>query len=140
MSGDDSKYDGVLGALRDINIAWQEYQKQLSAEILEYKKTVNSALSILGMEAVKFQNDTRDRLTTDAAERLSRQQFVDNEAARRDEADKERRKEATAEHAAFQTRANRERLGIMGAMGCLVFVNITALIVLAIVLIVQNWK
>jgi len=139
MPTEDDQYTGVLGALRDLHVTWQEYEKRITAEILEYKKTVNNAISLLATEAIKFQADTKERLGADATERTARQLFVDHEAERRDDADKQRRKDASAEHAAFQKRAGRERAGIMSLLGCLILVNALALLALAVVLIAMYW-
>lgn len=142
LSEDDNEtaYERVLKVLSELHTNWRDYQAQLGTEITEYKKTVNSAISILGMEAIKFQNDTRDRLAADASERLTRQQFVDSESARRETSAEQRRATDTAQHTAHQQRSDRKSLIMLGGMGCLLVVNGAALIALAAVLIAMYWR
>jgi ABC-type multidrug transport system fused ATPase/permease subunit len=140
VSDDDSKYNGVLQALRDLHVSWQSYQTQLGTEITEYKKTVNNAISLLAQEALKFQADTKERLVNDATDRTTRQQFVDKEAERREKEAERWRMDATAANAAFQKRAGRERIALLSGVGCLIVVNVLALLALAVVLIIQNWR
>jgi hypothetical protein len=112
VSADDNdKYAGVLHALHDLHVSWQAYQAQLSTEIAEYKKTVNAAISILGNEAIKFQKDTTDRLEADAAQRQQR-----------------------------QTRSDRKDIALLSGVGCLIVLNVLAIVILAAVLIIQNWR
>ena len=91
---DDDRYDGVLRALRDLHEEWQQFKAQLSTEITEYRKTVNSALSILGQEAIKFQHDTEQRLVVDSTQREQRQR-----------------------------RSDKKDLAVLVGMGCLILLN-----------------
>jgi hypothetical protein len=74
---DEDRYHGVLTALSELHAEWQQFKGQLSGEITEYRKTVNSAISILGQEAIKFQHDTEQRLSADSAQREQRQRKSD---------------------------------------------------------------
>ena len=74
---EDNRYEGVLRALSELHAEWQEFKGQLSGEISEYRKTVNSAISILGQEAIKFQRDTEQRLEADSTQREQRQKKTD---------------------------------------------------------------
>lgn len=94
MSADDDRYAGVLAALGDLHREWQAFKAQLTTEIAEYRKTVNAAISILGQEAIKFQHDTEQRLTTDAQQREQRQR-----------------------------RSDRKDMAILFGMGCLIVLN-----------------
>jgi len=102
MDDEDSKYHGVLRALGDLVKDFQEFKAQIGAEINEYKKTVNSALGILGQESVKFQSDTLKRLETDATQREQRQRHAD-----------------------------RKDMAVLGGVGCLIVLNVLAVCVLA---------
>lgn len=111
MSHDDDRYTGVLAELSKLYAAWQDYQARLSNEIAEYKKTVNSAISILGQEAIASQSDTKQRLEADAQQREQRQK-----------------------------RADRKDIAVLLGVGCLIVLNGLAIITLAIVLIVLYWS
>jgi leucyl aminopeptidase len=169
MSDDEGKYSGVLEALRAITIAWQEYQRQLSSDIAEHKKTVNNAILILANEAAKQQSDTTKRLEDDATERRARQLTVDtatvqvrNEmlAARAEtrqlldtsaatvknemlaaRAETLARLDETNVHSvAHERRAGRERIGLAMGMGCLLVILIVTLIVMSALLVSLYWK
>jgi hypothetical protein len=78
-SSDDDQppYDLVMKELTRLYGDWRDWQEQVRGEITEYKKTVNNALSLLGQEALNFQDATRKRLEQDRTERLSRQKRAD---------------------------------------------------------------
>lgn len=98
---DDSKYSSMLRAFGDLVKDFQEFRSQISTEINEYKKTVNSALGILGQESVKFQSDTLKRLEADATQREQRQKHAD-----------------------------RKDIAVLGGVGCLIVLNVLAVCVL----------
>jgi hypothetical protein len=78
---DDDEYKGVLKVLSELHASWLEYQKQLTGEISEYKKTVNNAISLLATESLTHQTETKRRLEDDATERRARQAKVDSDTA-----------------------------------------------------------
>jgi hypothetical protein len=111
VNGDDDRYHGVLRALGDVVREWQEFKAQLSGEIAEYKKTVNTAIAILGQESFASQADTKQRLEADAQQRAQR-----------------------------QTRSDRKDIAVLAGVGCLIVLNAAAITALVIVLIVLNWR
>lgn len=98
---EDNRYDGVLRELGKLYAAWQEHQARIATEIGEYKKTVNSAIGILGQESIRFQADTQKRLETDAAQREQRQRHAD-----------------------------RKDIAVLTSVGCLIVLNALAVLVL----------
>jgi hypothetical protein len=62
MSGDDSRYDGVLRALSDMAQEWRIY-----------RDTINRAINLLNHEVL----DLSRRFDKDDAARLTRQQQID---------------------------------------------------------------
>jgi len=167
LSADDDQYSGVLKVLSELHASWLAYQQQLTGEILDYKKTVNTALASLGQEAIKHQRDTAKRIEDDTIERRSRQAQVDAATAQvreemltsraetlarldtsaatvREEmltsrAETLQRLDATNAHSAqHERRAGRERIGLLTGMGCMALL-LLLLIALAIVLIAQNY-
>lgn len=108
---EDNRYEGVLRALGELHTAWQEYQTRISLEITEYKKTVNNAISLLAQESIVSQRDTKQRLEADTQQREQRQK-----------------------------RADRKDIAVLSGVGCLIVLNVLAIISLAIVLIAMSWS
>ena len=108
---DDTQYSGVLRALSELHTDWQAFKAETIALIVEHRKTVNSAISSLAQEALESQDDTKKRLEADAKQREMRQR-----------------------------RADRKDIALLSGLGCLIVLNGVAIVALAIVLIVMNWR
>ena len=111
MADEESRYDAVLKVLTQLEGRWKDFRDETTALIVEHRKTVNSAISSLAQEALESQDDTKKRLEADSALRAKR-----------------------------QTRTDRKDWALGVSMGCLIVLNGLALIALAIVLILQNWR
>jgi len=103
---DDDKYAGVLKALSELHTTWREFKAESVALLVEHRKTVNSAISSLAQEALESQADTKQRLETDAALRLTRQRHTD-----------------------------RKDFAVLSGVGCLLVANGVALVALAVLVI-----
>ena len=108
---DDYRFDGVLAELSKMYTSWQEFKLETTALIVEHRKTVNSAISSLAQEALESQDDTKKRLEADAKQRETRQK-----------------------------RADRKDIALLSGLGCLIVLNGVAIVALAIVIIVMNWR
>jgi hypothetical protein len=149
MTGDEDQdlaYTRVLKVLGELHTSWRDYQERLGSEIVEYKKTVNNAISLLAQEALKFQSDTTKRLEEDAIERRARQAIVDSATANVREDMLTARAETlarldatTAQNEQHERRASRKAYAMLSGVGCLIVVNVLALIALAALLISLYW-
>lgn len=76
MASNDDK-DWLRQDFLDLVSKFGELERRLSAEIAEYKKTVNTAIGMLSQESFEFQARRNQDRAEDTAERKARQRRQD---------------------------------------------------------------
>lgn len=95
---DEEWRQSILAAYGELARDVRAFQAQIESAIAEYKKTVNTAIAILGQEAIAFQSETKQRIAQDAADRIARQR-----------------------------RTDRKDIAVLTALGCLIVANALAI-------------
>lgn len=73
----DDQWEMFLSTLKEQEEKWRQFRDELTTEVREHKRTVNSAINLLGQEAFKFQKDQTEQRDQDRKERQDRQKAVD---------------------------------------------------------------
>ena len=77
MPPNDDQHDWLRQDFLDLVAKFGELERRLSAEIVEYKKTVNTAIGLLSQELFEFQSRRETDRLHDEQERKTRQRRTD---------------------------------------------------------------